>query len=155
MFKFLALALVAMSLGCNRHDSQTLIPGTRAVNILAVRPDPTHLVGPVMAAPLPGPLTVGVISGNHQIATVGSYCTQRLTVLVLDGIGIPVPGAQVIWVPEHPTDCYGLGTSSTDLFGVASARVGPAVPGVLYVRAVASTTYLVSNGVSFELTGTR
>lgn len=149
---YLALATLA---GCSPKGSQTYIPMSQPANIIAVQPDPSHLVGPPFPPPSTTyPLTISILSGNNQVAPVGSYCSLPLSVLVLDGNGKPVQGAYVQFVPEKPGDCYGLGSASTDAKGEASVAVGPAVYGTLYVRAFADKDGLhTAPGVSFSVTG--
>ena len=150
----LALVLLLALAGCAPKGSSQGGYAPQPFDILAVPQPPVTWVPPELA--IKGPLTIGILSGNHQVANVGSYCALPLEVMVLDGDGKPVPYAYVTFAPERQGQFFGLGTASTDTRGVAGVMAGPAGPGVAYARAFAVTTYLyTSNGVSFTVTGVR
>src|SRR3990167_1911163 len=162
--RLLALVAVLLALSaCNklgaerRASAPSLAPSPQVAGIIAVQPAPGRLVGPPFNTPqlaVFGPLMIAVASGDNQVANVGSRCTSPLTVLVTDGAGVPVKGAYVTFDPAtRSLGPGGQGTATSGAAGQASVYAIPSAQGAALVKARAVTTYLLSNDVTFSVTG--
>jgi adhesin/invasin len=94
----------------------------------------TFQIGPAVGR------TVTVISGNNQGAAAGDPYAIPLTVSVTDGLGNPVPGAQVTFTPPTAGASVTFGGSNTVTSGANGLASSPIVtanlqPGVFQVSA--------------------
>jgi alpha-tubulin suppressor-like RCC1 family protein len=96
------------------------------------------------------PSEIRAIEGNQQTAEVGELLPVRTTVVLVDGDGTPVPGAEVRFEVLSGGGISAPRSARTDSLGQASAlwRLGPE-PGTQQLSAMSPT---LGSGITFEAT---